>query len=199
MYTQNTCFILSIYLLPCKSHTHQRHFNHLPFCRSAALLGSLAAGAPHVSQMAYLGAGLCCIGAIQGLANQKTARLGNALGIIGVSTGLVATLGALAPANPLLVQMGAMMGIGGAIGESGGKNRFFFVDSIIQLLYGIGLGVLNIGNFNEYFNPLFRNLSLLRKRDREEDSSDGPASAGRPFPFLRRRCRRSHLHRLLHR
>jgi len=83
----------------------------------SALLGSLAAGAPHVSQMAYLGAGLCCIGAIQGLANQKTARLGNALGIIGVSTGLVATLGALAPANPLLVQMGAMMGIGGAIGS----------------------------------------------------------------------------------
>ena len=89
--------------------------------RSAALGYSLAAGAPHVSQMAYLGAGLCCIGAIQGLANQKTARLGNALGIIGVSTGLVATLGALAPANPLLVQMATMMGVGGAIGESGKK------------------------------------------------------------------------------
>merc|ERR1719481_1079444 len=67
--------------------------------------------------MAYLGAGLACIGAIQGLANQKTARLGNALGIIGVSTGLVATLGALAPANPLLVQMAAMMGVGGTIGS----------------------------------------------------------------------------------
>ena len=85
---------------------------------AGALGYSLAAGAPHVSQMAYLGAGLCCIGAIQGLANQKTARLGNALGIIGVSTGLFATLGALAPANPLLVQMATMMGVGGAIGES---------------------------------------------------------------------------------
>jgi len=82
-----------------------------------ALGASLAAGAPHVCQMAYLGAGLACIGAIQGLANQKTARLGNALGIIGVSTGLVATLGALAPANPLLVQMAAMMGVGGTIGS----------------------------------------------------------------------------------
>ena len=68
--------------------------------------------------MAYLGAGLCCIGAIQGLANQKTARLGNAIGIIGVSTGLFATLGALAPANPLLVQMATMMGVGGAIGKN---------------------------------------------------------------------------------
>ena len=44
--------------------------------------------------------------------------LGNALGIIGVSTGLFATLGALAPANPLLVQMAAMMGIGGTIGKT---------------------------------------------------------------------------------
>ena len=67
--------------------------------------------------MAYLGSGLACIGAIQGLANQKTARLGNALGIIGVSTGLFATLGALAPANPLLIQMAAMMGVGGTIGK----------------------------------------------------------------------------------
>merc|ERR1719431_2144731 len=46
-----------------------------------------------------------------------TARLGNALGVIGVSTGLAATLGALAPANPLLVQMATMMGVGGAIGS----------------------------------------------------------------------------------
>jgi len=82
----------------------------------SALGASLMSGAPHVSQMAYLGAGLACIGAIQGLANQKTARLGNALGIIGVFTGMTATLGALAPANPLLVQMAAMMGIGGTIG-----------------------------------------------------------------------------------
>lgn len=34
-------------------------------------------------KIAYLGASLCCIGAIAGLASQKTSRLGNSLGIVG--------------------------------------------------------------------------------------------------------------------
>lgn len=104
-----------------KRPTDPPEYNYLygiPALTAIAALGySLSAGAPHVSQMAYLGSGLACIGAIQGLANQKTARLGNALGVIGVSTGLCATLGALAPANPLLIQMAAMMGVGGTIGS----------------------------------------------------------------------------------
>jgi hypothetical protein len=47
--------------------------------------------------MAYLASSLCCIGALGGLSAQPTARLGNALGIIGVSTGIAATLGLLQP------------------------------------------------------------------------------------------------------
>jgi NAD/NADP transhydrogenase beta subunit len=50
-----------------------------------------------VHQMAYLASSLCCIGALGGLSAQPTARLGNALGIIGVSTGIAATLGLLQP------------------------------------------------------------------------------------------------------
>jgi NAD(P) transhydrogenase len=38
---------------------------------------------PGVFQMGYLAASLCCIGGITGLASQKTARIGNALGLIG--------------------------------------------------------------------------------------------------------------------
>ncbi len=49
--------------------------------------------------MAYLASSLCCIGALGGLSAQPTARLGNALGIIGVSSGIAATLGLLQP-NP---------------------------------------------------------------------------------------------------
>jgi NAD/NADP transhydrogenase beta subunit len=30
---------------------------------------------------------MCCVGALGGLSNQKTARLGNSLGMIGVSLG----------------------------------------------------------------------------------------------------------------
>jgi NAD(P) transhydrogenase len=40
-----------------------------------------------INHLAYLAASLCCVGALGGLSNQTTARLGNSLGIIGVSLG----------------------------------------------------------------------------------------------------------------
>ncbi|KAL3312061.1 hypothetical protein Ciccas_009353 [Cichlidogyrus casuarinus] len=70
-------------------------------------------------QMAYLGSSLCCIGAITGLASQKTARIGNALGLIGVSGGIVTTLALAAPASPaLMAQMGLCLGGGALLGGS---------------------------------------------------------------------------------
>lgn len=68
--------------------------------------------------MIYLGSGLCCVGALAGLSNQKTARLGNALGMMGVAGGVIATLGALKPSPELLAQMSAAMAVGGTTGES---------------------------------------------------------------------------------
>ncbi|XP_026466565.1 NAD(P) transhydrogenase, mitochondrial-like [Ctenocephalides felis] len=85
----------------------------------AFLGGHLAAthyGCPEVHQMAYLAASLCCVGALAGLSSQKTARLGNYLGMIGVSGGIAATLGQLAPNNDVLLQMAAVAGLGGGIG-----------------------------------------------------------------------------------
>uniref|UniRef100_T1JNF6 NAD(P) transhydrogenase, mitochondrial n=1 Tax=Strigamia maritima TaxID=126957 RepID=T1JNF6_STRMM len=73
-------------------------------------------GYPEIHQMAYLGASLCCVGALGGLSSQKTARLGNALGMIGVSSGIAATLGSLSPNAQVLAQMAACMGVGGALG-----------------------------------------------------------------------------------
>lgn len=67
--------------------------------------------------MMYLGSGLCCVGALAGLSNQKTARLGNALGMIGVAGGVAATLGALKPSPELMAQMSAAMAVGGTAGE----------------------------------------------------------------------------------
>lgn len=87
------------------------------------LLGSLQANrSPSLRfrlslQMMYLGSGLCCVGALAGLSNQKTARLGNALGMIGVVGGVAATLGALKPSPELLAQMSAAMAVGGTAGE----------------------------------------------------------------------------------
>ncbi len=54
---------------------------------------------------AYLASSALCIGSIACLANQKTARTGNALGLIGVSTGLAATLGGLDGSPELYAQL----------------------------------------------------------------------------------------------
>ena len=65
---------------------------------AATFLGAygyaMSQGYPEVHQMAYLASGLACIGALGGLSAQPTARLGNALGMIGVSSGVAATIGA---------------------------------------------------------------------------------------------------------
>ncbi len=63
---------------------------------------------------------ICCIAAIAGLANQKTARTGNVLGIAGVAFGLASTTAdmSLAGAGPAAFeQVGALGGLGTVIGS----------------------------------------------------------------------------------
>lgn len=88
---------------------------------AAVFLGSygyaaIAADLPEIHQMAYLAASLCCVGALAGLSSQKTARLGNTLGMIGVSGGIAATLGQIAPNIDVMIQMGGVAGIGALLG-----------------------------------------------------------------------------------
>lgn len=80
--------------------------------------------------MMYLGSGLCCVGALAGLSAQRTSRLGNALGMIGVAGGIAATLGALKPSPELLSQMSLAMATGGTLG----KNHSFLPQHWILLL-----------------------------------------------------------------
>ena len=58
-----------------------------------------------MTSMAYLASSGLCIGAIGCLANQKTARTGNALGLMGVAGGIAATLGAVGGDAPLYGQI----------------------------------------------------------------------------------------------
>jgi NAD(P) transhydrogenase len=58
--------------------------------------------------MAYTAAGIACVGAIAGLASQKTARFGNALGVTGVATGIAATVGAAHASVATIAQMTGM-------------------------------------------------------------------------------------------
>merc|ERR1712001_401974 len=66
-------------------------YNYLFGIPAATFLASYAyavsQGYPEVHTMGYLASSLCCVGALAGLSSQPTARLGNALGMIGVSGG----------------------------------------------------------------------------------------------------------------
>ncbi|XP_055377553.1 NAD(P) transhydrogenase, mitochondrial-like [Condylostylus longicornis] len=95
-------------------------YNGLYGIPAAVFLGGYGYAAfqnlPEVHQMTYLAASLCCVGALAGLSSQKTARVGNALGMIGVSGGLAATLGFMSPSTEVLMQMAGVAAIGGSIG-----------------------------------------------------------------------------------
>merc|ERR1711936_1279010 len=101
-------------------------YNYLYGVPGAAFLASygwaVSQGYPEVHQMAYLASSLCCVGALAGLSSQPTARLGNALGMIGVSGGVAATLGQLMPSHPVLAQMGLACGGGALIGSTIAKR-----------------------------------------------------------------------------
>ncbi|XP_023213835.1 NAD(P) transhydrogenase, mitochondrial-like [Centruroides sculpturatus] len=100
--------------------TDPPEYNYLYGIPAVAFTGGYAlvasAGYPEIHQMAYLGASLCCVGALAGLASQKTSRLGNALGMVGVSGGLAATLGIMDISPALAAQISACMLGGGSIG-----------------------------------------------------------------------------------
>lgn len=75
-------------------------------------------GSPALHAAAGLAAGTLCIGAIAGLSSQATSRMGNVLGMIGVGTGIVATVGSSGATAPVLAQMMGALGAGGALGTA---------------------------------------------------------------------------------
>ena len=79
------------------------------------------AGYPEMTNMAYLASSGLCIGAIGCLSNQKTARIGNALGLMGVGGGVAATLGAIGGDAALYGQIaGNIMGDAALYGQIAG-------------------------------------------------------------------------------
>lgn len=100
--------------------TDPPEYNYLYGIPGAAFLGGFLAshmyGLPELQQVSYLAASLCCVGALTGLSSQSTCRQGNALGMIGVSTGMLATLVNLGASPQLMAQMLSCIGMGGVIG-----------------------------------------------------------------------------------
>jgi NAD(P) transhydrogenase len=82
-----------------KRPTDPKEYNHLYAIPAATTIGTMFAG--HMSgisgvySMGYLAASLCAIGGISGLAGMKTSRIGNALGMTGVATGVITALCAM--------------------------------------------------------------------------------------------------------
>lgn len=106
--------------------TDPPEYNYLYGIPALSFLGAYGyastMGLPDVHQAVYLAASLCCVGALSGLSSQKTSRLGNTLGMIGVSSGLAATLGILQPSVEVLGQIVACIGTGGLIGATLAKR-----------------------------------------------------------------------------
>ncbi|CAF2923167.1 unnamed protein product [Rotaria sp. Silwood2] len=103
-----------------KRPTDPPEYNYLYLIPGATSVGVYAWASQQdyhdINHLAYLAASLCCVGALGGLSNQKTARLGNSLGMIGVSLGLAATLGAIHLDMPLITQIGTIMTTGVSLG-----------------------------------------------------------------------------------
>ncbi|KAJ3016191.1 UNVERIFIED_CONTAM: hypothetical protein HDU68_012368 [Siphonaria sp. JEL0065] len=81
-------------------------------------------GAPDVSglvQAGYLASSLLCMASLSGLASQATARAGNAMGILGVTSGILAALLSVGFSPWVLVQFAALTAIGGTVGVHFGR------------------------------------------------------------------------------
>lgn len=109
-----------------KRPTDPEEYNYLysipGIAAGGAIIAAHLSGHIGVYAMGYLIASLCCIGGISGLASQKTSRLGNALGNIGVSSGIVTALCSLNFPGPLLFQALALLSVGGGVGAYLGRK-----------------------------------------------------------------------------
>ena len=93
---------------------------------STALIGGYLAakgvGFDHMHQIAYITSGVFCIGGIAAMSSMESSRIGNPIAMMGVSTGVVATLGLVSqtlPAAlvlPVFGQIGLCCAAGGAVG-----------------------------------------------------------------------------------
>jgi len=101
-------------------------YNYLYLMPGAAVIGAYglgtAAGYGEMTSMAYLSSSLCCIGAIASLATQSTARMGNMLGVVGVSSGIAAAIGDMGATPAVYGQLAGAMALGGGAGVALAKS-----------------------------------------------------------------------------
>lgn len=114
--------MLDMFKRPTDPEEHNYLYGIPGALAAAGLINAYWMNSALVYEMGYLAASLSCIGAITGLASQPTARIGNALGMIGISTGVITALCSLNFPMPLLTQAIALLSAGGAAGLYLGKK-----------------------------------------------------------------------------
>lgn len=150
-----------------KRPTDPKEHNYLFAIPALSTIGGLLAahfsGFSGIYQMGYLASSLCCIGGITGLSGQKTARIGNALGLIGVSGGVVTALAQLSFPMPLFTQAISLLGIGGLIGSYIGRK--VAVTDLPQTVAGfhalVGLAAVTTSFASFLIDPHPNNLHLV--------------------------------------
>ncbi|KAL2132838.1 hypothetical protein VTI74DRAFT_3237 [Chaetomium olivicolor] len=85
-------------------------------------IAAASTGAAGLVQAGYLVSSILCITSISGLASQATARMGNMLGMLGVGSGVLASLLAVGFSPEVLTQFGGLAAIGGILGFLIGKR-----------------------------------------------------------------------------
>ena len=132
----------------------------------AAILSAYKMGVVSVYQMGYLAASLCCIGGITGLASQATARVGNSLGLIGISTGVVTALASLNFSGPLLAQALTLLLAGGGAGLVLGKRvavtELPQTVAAFHALVGLAAVTTSLGSYWDHAS-LHENVETLHK------------------------------------
>lgn len=85
-------------------------------------LAAATTGMAGLVQAGYLVSSMLCIGSLSGLASQATARSGNLMGILGVGSGVLASLAAVGFPVETLVQFLAVAGVGSLAGGLIGRR-----------------------------------------------------------------------------
>ncbi|OAX38920.1 PNTB-domain-containing protein [Rhizopogon vinicolor AM-OR11-026] len=89
---------------------------------TGGFLAAASTGMAGLVQAGYLTSSMLCIASLSGLASQATARQGNVLGILGVGSGILASLLAVGFPPALLAQFAGVATVGGTIGAIIGRR-----------------------------------------------------------------------------
>ncbi|KIY72210.1 PNTB-domain-containing protein [Cylindrobasidium torrendii FP15055 ss-10] len=89
---------------------------------TGGFLAAASTGMAGLVQAGYLVSSVLCISSLSGLGSQVTARAGNSLGILGVSSGILASLAAVGFSPEVLAQFATVAAMGGLIGTVIGRR-----------------------------------------------------------------------------